>query len=82
MTRGLCSTLKEKVGKVEGALDQGRADQDNNRDLDNLRLEQYRVKAKTYCNLNQLVFDGPRSMYHVNLLVYICPKYMSLSHRH
>ena len=47
MTRGLCSTLKEKVGKVEAALNQGRADQDNNRDLDNLRLEQYRVKAKT-----------------------------------
>ena len=43
MTRGLCSTLKEKVGQTEAALGQGRADHNDNKDLDNLRMEQYRV---------------------------------------
>ena len=43
VTRGLCSTLKEKVERAEAALGQGRADQNDNMDLDNLRMEQYRV---------------------------------------
>ena len=43
VTRGLCSTLKQKVEETEAALSQGRADQNDNKDLDNLRMEQYRV---------------------------------------
>ena len=43
MVRGLCSTLKEKAETVEAALNQARADQNNNSDLDNMRLQQYRV---------------------------------------
>ena len=43
VTRGLCSTLKEKVEKMEVALHQGRVDQDHNKDLDSSRLQQYRV---------------------------------------
>ena len=45
LTRGLCTTLKDKVECVEAALNLGRADNNNNKDLDNLRLEQYRVRS-------------------------------------
>lgn len=51
VTRGLCSTLKEKVEENEATLNQGRADRNDNMDLDNLRMEQYRVRrASPYRN--------------------------------
>ena len=43
VTRGLCSTLHEKLEQCEAALGQGQNDQNDNAELDRLRIQQYTV---------------------------------------
>lgn len=48
--------LKEKVEQTEAALGQAHADQDDNRDLDNQRIEQYRVSIISISIIVMIVF--------------------------